>query len=97
MTIALTAACGSSEPDTPINEESKSPSTGTEVGEITRVDPRFNALIPAEAKIEKLAGGFVFIEGPVGTATNPNCYSQMYEATRCLRWAALLHRPPLRT
>lgn len=65
MTIALTAACGSSEPAAPINEESQSPSPGTEVGEILRVDPRLDALIPAEAKIEKLADGFVFIEGPV--------------------------------
>ncbi|MBI3667626.1 MAG: SMP-30/gluconolactonase/LRE family protein [Acidobacteria bacterium] len=35
------------------------------VGSFTRVDPAFNALVPAGAKIEKLAGNLRFIEGPV--------------------------------
>ena len=34
-------------------------------GSITRIDPAFDALVPQGAKIEKLAGGFVFTEGPV--------------------------------
>ena len=34
-------------------------------GSIERVDPAFDALVPQGAKIEKLAGGFVFTEGPV--------------------------------
>ena len=34
-------------------------------GSIVRVDPAFDALVPQGAKIEKLAGGFVFTEGPV--------------------------------
>jgi gluconolactonase len=32
---------------------------------IVRVDPAFDALVPQTAQIEKLAGGFAFIEGPV--------------------------------
>jgi gluconolactonase len=35
------------------------------VGSIVRLDPAFDALVPASAKIEKLAGGFGFIEGPL--------------------------------
>jgi len=35
------------------------------VGSIVRLDPTFDALIPKEAQIEKLAGGFTFIEGPI--------------------------------
>ena len=35
------------------------------VGSIVRLDPAFDALIPKEAQIEKLAGGFTFIEGPI--------------------------------
>ncbi len=35
------------------------------VGEIVRVDPAVGAIVPADAKIEKLAGGFQFTEGPV--------------------------------
>ncbi len=34
-------------------------------GSIRRVDPRLDALVPADASIEKLADGFVFIEGPI--------------------------------
>ena len=35
------------------------------VGKIVRSDPSINQLIPANAKIEKLAGGFAFVEGPI--------------------------------
>ena len=34
-------------------------------GKIERVDPRFNELIPPDAKLEKLARGFEWSEGPV--------------------------------
>ena len=34
-------------------------------GSIERLDPRFDALVPAGAKIEKLAEGFAWTEGPV--------------------------------
>ena len=34
-------------------------------GKITRLDPRLDKLIPADAKIEKLAEGFEWTEGPV--------------------------------
>jgi len=33
--------------------------------QIERVDPRINAIVPSDAKIEKLADGFTFTEGPV--------------------------------
>ena len=35
------------------------------VGSIVRLDPAFDALVPPDAHIEKLAGGFQFTEGPV--------------------------------
>jgi gluconolactonase len=34
-------------------------------GQIIRLDPTLDALIPADAKIEKVADGFGFLEGPV--------------------------------
>jgi gluconolactonase len=34
-------------------------------GSILRVDPRLDALIPSDARIETLADGFTFLEGPV--------------------------------
>ena len=41
------------------------PDQGPGAGFILRVDPRLDDLVPADARIEKLADGFVFIEGPV--------------------------------
>src|SRR5438105_9184205 len=56
---ALTAACSS--PPPPATEK---PAVAS-VGSIVRLDPAFDALVPKEAQIEKLAGGFTFIEGPL--------------------------------
>ena len=52
--LLAVAACGAP-------EQAADPGAGF----ILRVDPRFDALVPADARIEKLADGFVFIEGPV--------------------------------
>jgi gluconolactonase len=35
------------------------------IGSIARLDPAFDALVPKDAQIEKLAGGFTFPEGPL--------------------------------
>ncbi|MEO5926236.1 MAG: SMP-30/gluconolactonase/LRE family protein [Bryobacteraceae bacterium] len=35
------------------------------IGSFQRSDPAFDALVPRDAKIEKLAGGFTFTEGPL--------------------------------
>ncbi|MFT3878773.1 MAG: SMP-30/gluconolactonase/LRE family protein [Gemmatales bacterium] len=35
------------------------------MGEVVRLDPRLDKLIPPDAKIEKIAGGFDWAEGPV--------------------------------
>lgn len=43
-------------------EEKKEPAT---VGNIERLDPKFDELVPKDAKIEKLAEGFEWAEGPV--------------------------------
>ena len=32
---------------------------------IIRIDPGFDALVPRDARIEKVAGGFMFTEGPI--------------------------------
>ena len=37
--------------------------SASEMG-IERLDPAFDALVPADAKVEKLAEGFLWIEGP---------------------------------
>ena len=56
----LTVSC--SKPTTP---PSASSPESPPVGGIVRLDPAFDALVPKDARIEKLAGGFQFTEGPV--------------------------------
>ena len=66
LAATLVVACGGSEPAAPVNEdEAVTPPQDTGVGTILRVDPRVDALVPPDARIEKLAEGFTFIEGPV--------------------------------
>ena len=43
-----------------------------QVGHIVRLDPALDAIVPAAAKIEKLADGFDFLEGPVWVPTSPS-------------------------
>ena len=57
-------ACGTP----PLPEEETAaplPPADTGAGTILRVDPAFDALVPLDARIEKLADGFDFTEGPV--------------------------------
>jgi len=35
------------------------------IGTLARLDPSFDALVPQDVRIEKLTGGFTFIEGPL--------------------------------
>ena len=51
----LAAGCGNK----------SNPASEASVGTIVRLDPAFDALVPASARIEKLAGGFQFTEGPL--------------------------------
>ena len=64
VAATLVVACGAAEPAAPV-EAPVTPPPDSDVGEIVRVDPRVDALIPADARIEKIAQGFNFIEGPV--------------------------------
>ena len=40
------------------------------IGGVVRADPRLDALIPKDAKIEVLASGFVWSEGPLWVRGN---------------------------
>jgi gluconolactonase len=42
-------------------------------GRIIEMDPALRAIVPPDYDIQKLATGFVFIEGPVWVATHPPC------------------------
>jgi gluconolactonase len=58
LTAAIALSACSPPPPAP---QAEVPSTGT----ILRVDPAFDSLVPRDAKIEKLADGFTFTEGPL--------------------------------
>src|SRR2546428_13512830 len=58
--VALAAAVQlSSSAATPKN------SAGPQSFQIVRLDPRFDKLVPRDAKLEKIADGFTWVEGPV--------------------------------
>jgi gluconolactonase len=63
-------ACGGAEPAAPVEEAMPAVEAAPVIGEIVRIDPRIDALIPADATIEKLAEGYSFIEGPVWDRQN---------------------------
>ncbi len=65
LAAGLVPACGASDLAPPPGDAADSPAPVTAAGTILRVDPRLDALVPADARIEKLAEGFNFIEGPV--------------------------------
>jgi gluconolactonase len=66
------AGC-SSNPPAPAESKNEPPA----VGSILRKEPQFDALVPASAKIEKLAGGFTFTEGPVWRQTGVLWFSDV--------------------
>lgn len=55
------------------------------VGRIIRLDPAIDNLIPQDATIEKLAGGFTFTEGPIWTRQGYLLFSDIPENT-IYRW-----------
>src|SRR5207244_10660930 len=61
--VALLSAGRSTPPTT--QSAAPPPKEPPAAGSIVRVDPALDALVPKDAKIEKLAGGFQFTEGPV--------------------------------
>ncbi len=58
-------ACGEPEPTQRTEETESVALDRTGAGTILRVDPRFDELVAPDARIEKLAEGFMFTEGPV--------------------------------
>jgi gluconolactonase len=65
------AACGEIAPATPApaTPAAAAPRVYPTIGAVERLDPAFDALVPADAKVEKLADGFKWAEGPVWMST----------------------------
>jgi gluconolactonase len=60
VAVCLTLV-GCSQPSSPPTQQSSAAITGS----VIEMDPAIKELLPAGAKIEKLAGGFAFVEGPI--------------------------------
>src|SRR5882757_2791161 len=46
-------------------QEQKPVTTKEVIGTVERLDPRFDALVPKDAQLEKIAEGFIWTEGAV--------------------------------
>ena len=55
-------------------------------GRIERLDPALDQVVPAGAKVEKLAGGFQFLEGPVWVRDGGYLLFSDPNANRIYRW-----------
>ena len=69
----LSAGCSTAPPPAP----EKSAAVPAAIGSIQRLDPAFDTLVPKDAQIEKLAGGFTFIEGPLWRPSNALWFSDV--------------------
>ncbi len=83
-TLALVASGGIS-PPLAVADEPKLPMT---LGSIDRKDPKFDAIIPKDAKIEVLAGGFKWTEGPVWDKKGHALLFTDIPNNRVVRWSA---------
>jgi gluconolactonase len=58
VVVLLPVCCSTAQTPAPVKETPP-------VGKIVRLDPAFDALVPRDARIEKVATGFTFTEGPL--------------------------------
>jgi gluconolactonase len=64
--IALAAAIGGcTGNEVPERTPAQAPAASGATGTIVRLDPALDAIVPANAAVEKVAGGFQFTEGPL--------------------------------
>ena len=57
-------------------------------GVIIRHDPRFDALVPAGATIEKVVDGFVFLEGPIWRSSDSRLFYSDLRGNAIYQWTA---------
>ncbi|NJB35220.1 SMP-30/gluconolactonase/LRE family protein [Croceivirga sp. JEA036] len=75
------------EKETPI-PDSKAPTTYTTIGEVIRLDDKLDEIIATDAKIEVLAEGFNWSEGPVWNAANQTLYFSDVPENKLYQWSA---------
>jgi gluconolactonase len=85
----FTAVAAAAQPPTavPTSVLADEPAPAT-LGTIERLDPAFDALIPKDAKIEVLAGGFKWAEGPVWVKAGGHLLFTDIPNNRVMKWSA---------
>lgn len=63
-------------------------SSAARAGELWRVDPRFDALVPADARLETVAEGFTWLEGPVWDARRGGLFFSDVARNTVFLWRA---------
>ena len=63
--IAFSTVICCSQPTPPPSSQQAAPPPPPSAGSIVEKDPALKGIVPLDARIEKLADGFVFTEGPV--------------------------------
>jgi gluconolactonase len=69
----------------PVTAQTETPAG---VGVIVRLDERLDALIPQGAEIEKVADGFVFLEGPVWRSADARLFYSDLRGNAIYQWTA---------
>jgi gluconolactonase len=85
---ALAVSCAEPNPALPTDEVASQPAIENTIGEIVRLDSRVNALVPTDAAIEKVAEGFIFIEGPVWDRRNSRLLFSDVRGNEIYQWSA---------
>lgn len=67
---------------------SKAPTTYTTIGEVIRLDDKLDEIIATDAKIEVLAEGFNWSEGPVWNTVNQTLYFSDVPENKLYQWSA---------
>ena len=71
--LLLSISCSTA----PSPETSAAVAKPAAMGNVVRADAAFDALVPKDVQIEKLAGGFAFIEGPLWRPSNALWFSDV--------------------
>ena len=80
LALAATGGCMS-------NEGAVPPAQGQAIGQVHREDPRLDSLVAPGARIERLAEGFVWTEGPVWVRDGRYLLFSDVPANKMYRWA----------
>ena len=88
----LAIGCGGGMPagpaDTAPEMETEAPAAGGNgASSILRVDPRLDALVPADAIVEKVADGFMFTEGPVWDRSSATLFFSDVRGNAIYQWS----------